>query len=44
MELDIEEKNTVMTCLTCNKDNTTVTDPECGEIVSAIAAWLSLKK
>ena len=34
MELDIEEKNTVMTCLTCNKDNTTVTDPECGEIVS----------
>jgi transcription initiation factor TFIIB len=33
MELDIEEKNTVMTCLTCNKDNTTVTDPECGEIV-----------
>jgi transcription initiation factor TFIIB len=33
MELDIEEKNTVMTCLTCNKDNTTITDPECGEII-----------
>jgi transcription initiation factor TFIIB len=33
MELDMEEKNTVMTCLTCNKDNTTITDPECGEII-----------
>ena len=33
IEIKIEEKNTVTTCSTCNKDNTTITDPECGEII-----------
>jgi transcription initiation factor TFIIB len=32
-EINIEEKNTVTTCSTCNKDNTAITDPECGEII-----------
>ena len=33
VEINIEEKNTVTTCSTCNKDNTAITDPECGEII-----------
>jgi transcription initiation factor TFIIB len=44
MELDIEEKNTVMTCLTCNKDNTTITDPECGEIICSNCGMLFSEK
>jgi transcription initiation factor TFIIB len=32
-EINKEEKNTVTTCSTCNKDNTAITDPECGEII-----------